>query len=471
MKNKIITLMILLILFPVSAFMQVPGQEFYKDRRESFMQSMDGGIAVFPGKVRQQDGLVNENQAKYFYYLTGCDMSGAWLVLDPDGDYQTIMVIGRPPSRISPSWTGKVFSTAELQTMYGVDTVLNYRELDGLLGKLVRKTDKVWYNISNNWLYYKMGDFYPWRGEIKILNAQPVIDEMRVIKDQHEIDMTREATRITCLAHIEAMRFTQPGTWENEIEAVIEYTFRKEGAQEPGFESIVGSGHRSTVLHYETNDQQTEDGEVMVMDIGAMVNNYTSDVTRTIPVNGKFSADQLTIYNLVLKAEKAAIAEYYPGNGLEMAHHAATRIIIAGLYELGLVTDTASEWQKDLYILYENSHYVGLNIHDVGNYERDKYEGRELEPGMIITIEPGIYLHPDMLGNLENQFGRKVSAEELETFSNKVRPAFERFKNIGVRIEDIVLITREGCDVLSEEAPKEPGEIETLMRKKSSLNN
>jgi Xaa-Pro aminopeptidase len=355
----------------------------------------------------------------------------------------------------------------EIKVMYAVDTVISSRDLDGFLGRLCRKTDKVWFNVSNKWLYEKMGDFYPRHGDIKILNAQPTLDEMRVIKDQHEIDMSREATRITCQAHIEAMKFTQPGIWENEIEAVIEYTFRSQGAEEPGFESIVGSGPRSTVLHYETNNQQTKDGGVLVMDIGAMVNHYTSDVTRTIPVNGMFSDDQLAIYNLVLEAQKAALAEYYPGNGLEMAHHAATRIIMAGLYDLGLVTDTASDWQKDLYILYENSHYVGLDIHDVGDYEREKYEGRELEPGMIITIEPGIYLHPDMLENLENQFGRKVTSEELETFTNQVRPAFERFKNIGVRIEDIILITEDGHDNLSKDAPKEPEQIESLMKKKS----
>jgi len=470
MNNKLFTLVVLLILFPISAFMQVPGPGYFKDRREQFMQSMDGGIAVFPGKVRQQDGLVNENQAKYFYYLSGCEADGAWLVLDPDGEYSSILLM-RPPFRmISPSWTGEMPDFKEIKEIYAVDTVIPSPDLDGLLGRICRKTDKVWFNVSNKWLYEKMGDFYPWRGEIKILNAQPTLDEMRVIKDQHEIDKTREATRITCLAHIEAMKFTQPGTWENEIEAVIEYTFRSQGAEEPGFESIVGSGPRSTVLHYETNNQQTKDGEVMVMDIGAMVNHYTSDVTRTIPVNGKFSADQLTIYNLVLESQKAALAEYYPGNGLEMAHHAATRIIMAGLFDLGLVTDTASDWQKDLYILYENSHYVGLNIHDVGDYERDKYEGRELEPGMIITIEPGIYLHPDMLVNLENQFGRELDGDELQAFAAEVRPAFERFKNIGVRIEDIVLITEDGCDVLSKDAPKEPEEIEALMRKKSILN-
>ena len=469
MKNKLFTLLTLLILFSQSALTQITGQEFFKDRRERFMHSMEGGIAVFPGKVRQQDGLVNENQAKYFYYLTGCDMNGAWLVLDPEGEFQSIMVIGRPPSRISPSWTGKVFSNAELQTMYGVDTVLNYRDLEGLLGKLVRKTDKVWFNVSNKWLYQKMADYYPWRAEIQILNAQPVMDEMRVIKDQHEIDKTREATRITCLAHQEAMKFTRPGSWENEIEAVIEYTFRKNGAEEPGFTSIVGSGPRSTVLHYEANNQQTKDGDVMVMDIGAMVNHYTSDVTRTIPVNGRFSEDQLIIYNLVLEAQKAAIAEYYPGNGLEMAHHAATRIIMSGLFDLGLVTDTSSTWQRDLYILYENSHFVGLNIHDVGDYERENYEGRALEPGMIITIEPGIYLHPDMMENIEDRFGREVDTEVLQAFAAQVRPAFERFKNIGVRIEDIVLITEDGHDNLSKDAHKEPNEIESLMKRKSSF--
>jgi len=470
MKSRLIALMILIILFPLTGFMQVPGQEFFRDRRERFMRSMDGGIAVFPGRVTQQDGLVNDNQAKYFYYLTGCEISGAWLVLDPDGRYPSILVM-RPPFRmISPSWTGEMPGFEEAKEMYAVDTVISSRDLDGLLDSLCGSTDKAWFNFSNKWLYHKMGEYYPDRRSIKILNAQPVIDEMRVIKDPHEIDMTRQATRITCLAHIEAMKFTQPGAWENEIEAVIEYTFRSNGAEEPGFGSIIGSGPRSTILHYQTNNQQTKDGDVMVMDIGAMVNHYTSDVTRTIPVNGKFSADQLIIYKMVLEAQEAAIAEFYPGNGLEMAHHAATRIIMAGLYELGLVTDTASGWQKDLYILYENSHYVGLDIHDVGDMGREKYEGRKLEPGMIITIEPGIYFHPDMLENLANQFGRKVAPEALQAFSEHIRPAFERFKNTGVRIEDIVLITDDGCDILSKDAPREPDEIESLMRKRSILN-
>jgi Xaa-Pro aminopeptidase len=445
MKIKVAFLIIFCFLLPARGFMQVSGQAFYQNRRDRFMKSMDGGMAVFPGRVGQQDGLVNEDQAKYFYYLSGCEMNDAWLVLDPDGQYQSILVM--PPSfrMISPSWTGEVLDFMEIKEIYAVDTVILSTELDRWLGSLCRHREKVWFNVSNQWLYQKMGEYYPINGNIKILNAQPVLDEMRVIKDQHETDMVREATRITCLAHTEAMKFTQPGVWENEIEAVIEYTFRSNGAEEPGFESIVGSGPRSTVLHYQANNQQTSDGDIMVMDIGAMVNHYTSDVTRTIPVNGKFSPDQLIIYNLVLKAQQAAIEEFFPGNGLEMAHHAATRIIMSGLYDLGLVTDTASDWQKDLFILYENSHYVGLNIHDVGDYQRDKYEGRKLEPGMVITIEPGIYFHPDMLENLEYQFGSRVEAGELQAFKDQVRPAFERFRNIGVRIEDIILITAQSC--------------------------
>ncbi len=460
----------LVILLPLRGYMQITGQAFYKDRRERLMRSMEGGIAIFPGMVTQQDGLVNENQAKYFYYLTGCENSGAWLVLDPAGRYPSILVM-RPPFRmISPSWTGEMPGFKEAREMYAVDTVISSRDLDGLLGRLCGSSDRIWFNVSNKWLYHKMGDHIPGRGNVKILNAQSLIDEMRVIKDRHEIDMTRRATHITCLAHVEAMKFTEPGVWENEVEAVIGYTFRSRGAEGPGFGSIIGSGPRSTILHYESNNQQAKDGDMMVMDIGAMVSHYTSDVTRTIPVNGKFSDDQLIIYNLVLKAQKAAIAEYYPGNGLEMAHHAATRIILGGLYELGLLTDTASGWQRDLYILYENSHYVGLDIHDVGDMGRENYEGRKLEPGMIITIEPGIYFHPDMLENLENQFGQKVEAEDLRAFTDQVRPAFERFKNIGVRIEDIVLITENGCDILSIDAPREPDEIESLMKKKSVLN-
>ena len=164
MKSKLIIVIILILLFPLAGFMQVPGQDYFKDRRERFMQFMDGGIAVFPGKVSQQDGLVNENQAKYFYYLTGCEADGAWLVLDPDGDYPSILVMWPPFRMISPAWTGEMPDFKEIKVMYAVDTVISSHDLDGLLGRLCRKTDKGGFNVSNKWLYEKMGDFYPWDG-------------------------------------------------------------------------------------------------------------------------------------------------------------------------------------------------------------------------------------------------------------------------------------------------------------------
>ncbi|MBE0678379.1 MAG: Xaa-Pro dipeptidase, partial [Bacteroidales bacterium] len=284
----------------------------------------------------------------------------------------------------------------------------------------------------------------------------------------------QKAIDITGQAFVNACGICRPGMYEFEIEAMIEYIFRRNGSAGPAFSSITGSGPNTVTLHYSDNDRKMEDGDLLLMDVGAEYGYYAADISRTIPVNGKFNKEQKEIYDLVLKAQKAAIKELQPGKPLFAGHAKATSVIVRGLFDLGLLTDTASIWQKEFYTIYPINHYLGLGVHDAGDYGLpgalifdliavDTAIGRPLEEGMVLTVEPGIYLRENGLALLYETFGGKVSDEEIAEFIERVSPAYKKYENIGVRIEDDVLITEKGNVVLSKDIPKGTDEIEKIM--------
>ncbi|PZP58012.1 MAG: Xaa-Pro aminopeptidase, partial [Azospira oryzae] len=280
----------------------------------------------------------------------------------------------------------------------------------------------------------------------ELKDVRTVLDEMRLVKDPHELELMRRAARISAAAHRRAMRFARPGVTEYQVEAEILHEFRRHGAQAPAYPPIVASGANACVLHYVANSATLKDGELLLIDAGCELDGYAADITRTFPVNGHFSGAQRDVYQLVLAAQAAAIAAVKPGNPWDAPHRAALEVLAQGLIDLKLLTGTRDEvLEKETYrrfYMHRTGHWLGLDVHDAGDYKRGG-EWRPLEPGMTLTVEPGCYVRP---------------ADDVP----------QHFWNIGVRIEDDALVTPEGCEILTRDAPKSIAEIEALMAQRAA---
>jgi Xaa-Pro aminopeptidase len=467
-KYNVKRLFVLLIIFSVfvSGSLDVEGfnKEIFKKRRQRLMEQMDGGIAVFQSTGNMSD----------FYYLTGLHGQNAIILIIPEEKEKYIMFI-QPTNPSRELWTGKHPGLEEAKTVFGADASYPINEFDKSLFRYLRGKSKVYVSFRDKELYDKLIPMIrnPYGSEpVPVVDPLPYIHEMRLIKDTEEIRLMRKAAEITSESLIEVMKAVEPGMFEYEVEAIIEYIFRKNGAERPGFPSIVGSGPNSTILHYEDNNRQTQDGDLLLMDVGAEYGHYTADVTRTIPVNGSFSAKQKEIYEVVLQAQKEAIKIAAPGVGIYEINNRGVEVIKEGLYRLGLITDKGSQWQHRAWLMYNISHWVGLDVHDVGGRGPDDGKGRRFEPGMVFTVEPGLYIREETLEYLPVMLGRSgATKEELEAFVNAVRPAVRKYANIGIRIEDDILVTESGHEILSSKVPKEIDAIEKLMKKKSYLIN
>ena len=426
----------------------------YRNRRNALLQSMGAGVAIIPTapeRLRNRDTDYLYRFDSYFYYLTGFAEPDAVLVLVAGEEPKSILFCReKHPER--ELWEGFRFGPDAARETYGFDEAHPIAKLDEMLPKLLADQpalhyapgmDPAWDARVLRWLnevraQVRTGVAAP--AEIHDLRAE--LDSMRLTKDAYEIGVMRRAGAISAGAHVRAMRTARPGLMEYEIEAELLHEFRRYGSQFPAYWPIVAGGANACVLHYRDNNRPLSDGDLLLIDAGCELDGYAADITRTFPVNGAYSGPQAAIYELVLAAQTAAIAEVKPGHPWNAPHDAAVKVLAQGFIDLGLCAGTLDEvLEKEDYkrfYMHRTGHWLGLDVHDAGDYRRHG-EWLRLAPGMTLTVEPGCYVRP---------------AEEVP----------EPFWNIGVRIEDDALVTDSGCEILTAGAPKQPSEIEALMR-------
>ena len=348
-------------------------------------------------------------------------------------------------------WDGFRHGPEGAKEAFGFDEAHPIAQLDEMLPKLLADQPSLHFHLGadSDWDARAVGWLNSVREQVRsgitapgaIQDVRALLDEMRLIKDDEEIATMRRAAEISAAAHIRAMRQTRPERSEFEIEAELLHEFRRNGAQAPAYTSIVAGGANACVLHYVFNDAPLRDGDLLLIDAGCELDGYAADITRTFPVNGKFSPAQKAVYELVLAAQAAAIEQVRPGNHWNAPHDAALKVLAQGFIDLGLCQGTLDEvLEQESYkrfYMHRTGHWLGMDVHDVGEYKQGG-EWRMLEPGMVLTVEPGCYIRP---------------ADDVP----------EHFWNIGIRIEDDVVVTKQGCEVLTHGAPKTVAEIEELM--------
>jgi Xaa-Pro aminopeptidase len=425
------------------------------ERREQFMSRIKGGAAIFvsaPVAIRNGDVEHEYRQDTDFYYLTGFEEPNAVAVLVPDHPDSRFVLFVQPKDPEKEVWTGWRAGEAGAVGGFGANAAHTIDQLDKELPKLLTKVDRIYYRFGSDPAFDErivrlMPRFQRERqrngaGPTAIVDPGQTLHELRLVKDAEELARLERAVEITCKAHREAMKALKPGLFEYELEAVLSYVFLRNGSRRPGYASIVASGPNATVLHYTSNKCQIREDDLVLIDAGAEFDYFTGDVTRTIPASGKFSEAQAQVYEIVLAAQLEAISTVRPGAAFIEPHDRAVRVLTEGLIRLGVLKGEPDkliedgEYQK--YYMHRTSHWLGMDVHDAGPYKEGD-EWRRLAPGMVLTIEPGLY------------FGEDDSSVP------------SRYRGIGIRIEDDVLVLQSGNRVLSEAAPKTIAAIEALM--------
>ena len=427
----------------------------YANRRQLALDAIHPGVLIVPSSptvLRNGDVAYEYRQDSDFYYLTGFEEPGSVLVLMSPAEHRfTLFLRPRDPER--EVWDGPRAGLEGAMRDLGAEQARPHEELVARLPDLLRNRSRLFYRfgrdralddailnaIAGLRTQARKGVWWP----RELIDPETVLHELRVTKTPAELELVRRAVAITNEAVLLAMAEARPGRYEYEIEALVRGTFHRLGAERVAFAPTVASGPNATVLHYRRNDRALGPGDLLLLDIGCEYRYYASDVTRTLPVSGTFSGPQARIYQLVLRAQEAALARVNPGATLEQVHQAALSTITEGLVELGLVMGPVAEALEERryqpFFMHRTSHYLGMDVHDVGLYH---YEGtpRPLEPGMLVTVEPGVYV-----------------ADRAD-----VPP---EYRGIGVRIEDDVLVTEEGHEVLSAGIPKALADVERLCRR------
>ncbi len=454
-------------------------------RRAKLMELRKDGVIIVPSQNKGRDGAMRDNLN--FLYLTGLQEPEAVLVLDPGGDPRETLFrrpSGGPGARGSTgggmggpeamSRPGAVAGRASGQEAAVPDKGIVEKpntQLSSVLFGISRagRGKRVFLPFSDfDFLARTFGATNPLAQAEAILNIDPTLAEMRLTKDADEIAALREAIDLTAEALNEAYRAAEPGMREIDLAAILRYAFNKRETRDSFLQAA--SGPNSTSVHFGATTRALASGDLVVFDVGAWVRGYTSDISRTIPASGRFTKEQRALYSLVLEAEKEGCRRLVPGVTFKAVQTEVEDILMAGLEKLGLVTDVKSPWQRRLYIQHGFGHGIGLEVHDVWSWHNPRLDQVVMAPGMVMTMEPGLYF-PEVrfeafLGGLKG----KVPEAEIAAFRDKVGPVYKKYAGMGVRIEDDVLITEGGNEMLSGRVPKEIADIEKLMREKSFFN-
>ena len=421
---------------------ELPKEEFGERRTRVFTQMQPNSALLLFSEIekrRNNDCTYPFRQDSYFWYLTGFNEPNAALLLLKTEQAEKAIIFLRPRDPLLETWNGRRLGVERAPQQLNVNEVYSIEEFVTVLPKILKNLTALYYVPE----IHTWGDKLVTESAVnfnEILDWRPMLSEMRLIKSPNEIRLMQQAGQITALGHIKAMQTTRPNRFEYEIESDILHEFNRHCARFLSYNSIVAGGNNACILHYTENDRPLNDGDLVLIDAGCEFAMYAGDITRTFPVNGKFSQPQREIYELVLKAQKRAIELLVPGNSIKQANDEVIRIKTQGLVDLGILkgdVDTLIEQQAyRQFYMHGLGHWLGLDVHDVGSYGQDKQ--RILEIGMVITVEPGIYI-----------------AEDADV------P--EQYKGIGVRIEDNLLMTEYGNKILTAAAPKEIADIENLM--------
>jgi len=434
-------------------------QAQYRQRREQLMSKIGNGTAIFrsaPMAVMHNDVEYAFRQDSDFFYLTGFNEPQAVALLAPHHSEHRFVLFVQPKDREKEVWSGYRCGVEAAKQEYGADEAYPIAELDEKLPQYVEKADRIYYHIGrdrafndqilNHW--QRLMRTYPKRGTgpIAIEDTGPILHSIRLFKSQGELELMRHAADIAVEAHNYALEIAAPGRYEYEIQAEMERIFRLRGGMGPAYPTIVASGANACILHYIENNRQMQDRDLLLIDAGCAYNYYNSDITRTFPVGGKFTPEQKTLYEIVLEAQKQAIAQVQPGNPYKQIHDTAVRVLTVGLVELGILKgeiDKLIEEEKyKPYYMHRTGHWLGLDVHDVGVYQHGEDKPQILQPNQVLTVEPGLYIVPNT----------KLAEDQPETDP--------RWVGIGIRIEDDVLVTSTGHEVLTAGVPKNVAQVE-----------
>jgi len=467
----------------------------FADRRLRFAAAIGDALAIVPGahEARRNGDVHYEfRQSSDFFFLTGFDEPDAVAVINPAHAKERYVLFVRPRDRETEIWTGHRAGVEGAVATYGADAAYPIDQLDEKLREYLVDRPVVYYRLGQGAFDGRVTRLivelrgarargYP--APVRLEDPGPILHEMRLRRSPAELTRQRRACEISRDAHAEAMRYARSGLYEYQVQAALEFVFRSHGSPRNAYPSIVASGPNACILHYGENTRRMQDGELLLIDAGCEWGYHAADITRTFPVNGRFTAAQRTVYEVVLRAQLAGLEAARPGNRYEAVHEAARRVLTEGLVALGVLPcgvgeSLAMHHYREFY-MHGTGHWLGMDVHDVGDYRIGR-ASRVLEPGMVFTVEPGLYFDPerqtatfylreyseDEMWERRFRLGmaaaKKLEEEEKAKAPKVVHPIPKELLGIGVRIEDDVLITADGCEVLTAGTPKTVDEIERV---------